>query len=180
MLSFGVEKINRTFFLSSKPLNVLGGTFFVVCSLVNTLFLLFFAVYFVIESPAATLLHFNLEIYHSYFAFSFLTTVDLFYCLFRGFRTLNTYTLSCLFIDRVQKWNCYLSVSTLLYLVCCLLVSEYVLSTVFWHFNLEIHQSWLYPSSFHSKYTKHTLFFSLMTAKNVTFTSHAVFWPSKH
>ena len=115
MLSFGVEKINRTFFLSSKPLNMLGRTFFVVCSHVNTLFLLFFAVYFVIKLPASILLHFNLETYHSYFAFSFLTTVDLFYCLFRGFRTLNTYTLSCLFIDRVQKWNCYLSVSTFIF-----------------------------------------------------------------
>ena len=42
MLSFGLQNINRTVLLSSKPLNKLDGTFVVVCLLLNTLFVHFF------------------------------------------------------------------------------------------------------------------------------------------
>ena len=41
MLWFGLQNINRTFVPTSKPLNMLGGTLFVICLLLNTLFLLF-------------------------------------------------------------------------------------------------------------------------------------------
>ena len=41
MLGFGIEKVDRTFVPTLKPLNMLGGTLFVVCFLENTLFLLF-------------------------------------------------------------------------------------------------------------------------------------------
>ena len=41
MLLFGPQNINCTFVLSSKPLNMLEGTLFVVCLPLNTLFLLF-------------------------------------------------------------------------------------------------------------------------------------------
>ena len=47
---FGGQNINRTFCFSSKRLNMLGGTLFVVCFLLNTLFLLFFAVELIIAS----------------------------------------------------------------------------------------------------------------------------------
>ena len=58
-------------------------------------------------------LHFNFEKHHSYFGLSFLTTVDIFYCLFWGFQTLNRYTVPYLFVDRAQKCNCYLYIITL-------------------------------------------------------------------
>ena len=113
MLSFLLENVSCTFFLTLKPLNMLNSTLFVVCLLVNTLFPLFFAVWLVIASAAPILLHFHLEKNYSYFGFSFLTTVDLFYCLFSGFIMLNTYTVPGLVDDRVQKRNCFLSGSIL-------------------------------------------------------------------
>ena len=48
MLSFGLQNINRTFFLTPKPLNMLRGTLFVVSSVANTFFLLLFTVWIVI------------------------------------------------------------------------------------------------------------------------------------
>ena len=44
MLLFGVQNINRTFFLTSKPLNILRGALFVFCLILNILFLLVSAV----------------------------------------------------------------------------------------------------------------------------------------
>ena len=74
------------FFFTSKPVNMLRSTLFLVCFFVNTLFIFFFfAAKLVIASAASVLLHFNLEKHHSYFAFSCLITVYLFYCLLRGF-----------------------------------------------------------------------------------------------
>ena len=61
ILSFDLQNINRNFPLTLKPLNILGGTLFVVCFISNTLFLLFFAVKLVITSAAPTLLCFNVE-----------------------------------------------------------------------------------------------------------------------
>ena len=126
MLSFGVENIKPTFSLTSKSLNILRGTFLVVCLLLNTLFLLFFAVYLVISSTALIFLHFKVQKYHSYFPFGFLNTVYLFYFLFSGFQTVNRDTLSCFFVARSQRRDCQLSVITLtsknisgtLFLVC--------------------------------------------------------------
>ena len=85
MLSFGLQNIKPTLFLFPKHLNMLVDTLFFVCLLLNTLFLLFFVVSLIIASAASILLHFNLENHSGYFAFSFLTTVDVFYCLFGGF-----------------------------------------------------------------------------------------------
>ena len=90
---FGLPTINRMFFVTLKPLNMLDGTLFVVSLRLNTLFLIFFPAAW----PEPTFFLFNLEKNHSYFAFSFVTTVNLFYCLLWGFRTLNTYTIGCLF-----------------------------------------------------------------------------------
>ena len=62
--------------------------------------------------------HFNFENHHSYFALNFVTTVEHFYCLFRGVSTLNTYTVPSLFADRAQYY--YLSLGTLTSKnVCC-------------------------------------------------------------
>ena len=80
--SFALQNINRTFFLTLKPLIILSSTLFLVCVLPYTLFLLFFAVKLVIASAKSILFHFNLEKYNSYLCFSVLATVDLFYCLF--------------------------------------------------------------------------------------------------
>ena len=85
MLCFGIQNINRAFFLISKPLNMLDGILFVFCLLLNMLFLLFLAVLLLIASAAPILLHFNLEKHHFYFDFSFQATVDLPCCLFLDF-----------------------------------------------------------------------------------------------
>ena len=44
MLSFGIQNINCTLVLTSKTLNMLCGTLFVVCVLVNRWFVLFFGI----------------------------------------------------------------------------------------------------------------------------------------
>ena len=128
----------------------------------------------VIASPTPVLLHFNLKKYHSYFAFSFLTTIHVFYCLFWDFQTLNRNTIPSLFLDtvklKVKLLSSHHHVNTsdyLQYLVCCLLVCNYVLSTVFWHSNLKMHQPWLSSRSLHCKYTKHIIFSLFLTARNV-------------
>ena len=163
MLCFGLEKINRIFFLTSKLRNILRGILFIVSSLLNTLFLLFFEVYLVIALVAPILLHFNLEKHHLYCAFSFVTIVDLVYCLFWSFYAKYVHC---------TWFRCWQSPKTLLlpcrknfnmykrhgYLVCCLVFSKYVLSTVLWHFNLKMHPPYFSCCSLHFKYTKLTLF----------------------
>ena len=47
------------------------------------------------------------------------------------------------------------------YIVSCLVFCEHFLSTVFQHFELEVHQPYLPFSSLHSEYPKGTLFLSL-------------------
>ena len=107
------QNINRTFFFTWKHLNVLRGIFFVFCLLLNTLFLLFFVVQLVIPIAKSLVCRLNLEKHHSYLAFSFATIFELFYWLFWGFLAINTYTVSCFFVDKVQKCNGYLSGSIL-------------------------------------------------------------------
>ena len=113
MVPVGLEKFNHTVLFPSKCLDMLGGTFFVVCLVFNGLFLLFFAVELVVESPYVSCCIFTSKDYHWYFPFRFLTTVDLFYCLFWSFWKINKYTVPSLFLEEVQKINCYLSVSSL-------------------------------------------------------------------
>ena len=86
---------------------------FILCFLLNTLFLLVFVISLGITSAAPILLYFNLEKHHWYFAFRFLTTVYFLHCLFWSYSTLNKYAVPWLFVDRVQKLNSYLFVSTL-------------------------------------------------------------------
>ena len=89
---------------------MIGGTLFVVCFLLNTLFVLFFAVYIVIASVVPILLHFSLKKHRLYFVFSFQTTLDVFHCLFWGFEKLNVYTGACLFLNVVYLSVCLYSV----------------------------------------------------------------------
>ena len=145
MSSFGLHNINRSFFLTLKPVDMSSSILFVVCFLLNALFLLFFAVKLSIGSAAHIFFHFNLEKHHSYFSFSFLTTVYLLYCIFRF---LSAKYIHCIFLvcshgskkqmlhlrRHLNNWKdqgC---------LVHYLVVSKYVVSTVFWHFNFEMAQ----------------------------------------
>ena len=82
MVSFGLENINRTFFLTSKTLNMLQGALFAICFLRNTLLLAIVAASLVIGSGERLLLDLNLQKDHSYFGFRFRTTDDCFYCLY--------------------------------------------------------------------------------------------------
>ena len=61
------------------------GTLFVVCFLLNTLFVLFFAVELVIATTGAILLHLKLEKHHWFFSFRVQTIVDLFELLILRF-----------------------------------------------------------------------------------------------
>ena len=128
MRIFGLQNIDRLFFPAWKRLNMLHRTLFVLSLLLNTIFLFFFffyffffffAFYFEFALVRATFLDFNLEKHHSLFRFSFLTTADLFCRLFLRFLTLKTYTVPTFFVDRVQKPNCHISVSTLHCKTCC-------------------------------------------------------------
>ena len=64
MLAFGIQNINQSFFLTSKPLNILRCTLFVFCLPLNTLVLLFFSAQVVIASAAQILLHFHRKKHH--------------------------------------------------------------------------------------------------------------------
>ena len=75
MLCFGLQNINRIFVPTSKPLNMLGGSLFVVCLLLNSLFLLFCGIFeLVIASTAPILLQFGLGKHKSLFDAWFLST----------------------------------------------------------------------------------------------------------
>ena len=113
MLSFGFKNISGNFFLPWRPVNILGGTLFNFCRLLNMLFPVVFSIYLGITSPALMLLHFDLEKHHWYFALKFLTTVDLFYYLFWIFQTINKDTVPSLFAEEVEKRKYYLSVNSL-------------------------------------------------------------------
>ena len=63
---------------------MLGGTLFVVSLILNTLFLLLFAVEHITGSDAVILFKFNVEKHPLYLGFIYATIVDLFYCLFWG------------------------------------------------------------------------------------------------
>ena len=90
---------------------MLGNTLLVVCLLLNTLLLLFFAVKLLITPVYPTFPQFNVEKDDSYFGLNVLTFGDLFYCLFWGFQALDTYAPPYFFVGRVEKRNSYFSVS---------------------------------------------------------------------
>ena len=67
MLSFGLQNVSHTIFLAVKPRKILDGTVFVVCLLLNALFLLLFAVKLVIDDDMEVILltsHNRAEIDH--------------------------------------------------------------------------------------------------------------------
>ena len=111
--SFALQNINCSSFLTLKPVNMLRSILFVVFLLLNTLCLLFFAVYLLIASAELVLSHLILQKHHLYLPLAFLTTLYLFYWLSWGFQTVNTYTAPSLFVRKVQKRNCHIYVSTL-------------------------------------------------------------------
>ena len=142
---------------------MLGGTFFVICFLLNTLFVLVFAVSLQFHRQHLFCCIFNLQKYYSYFAFSFQTTVHLLYCLFSSL--LNAKYLHCTLLvcwespkTQFLPLRKHFNVQKLQqYLLCVSLASKSVVSTVLWHFKLKRHQRCLSCCCLHSKYTKHTL-----------------------
>ena len=177
--------MSRTYLVTCKPLTVLRSTLFVVCLLVNMLFLLFSAVKLVNAWAAPTLLLFNVEKHHSYVTFSVLITVDLFYCLFWGFPKLHTYTAPWLFVGRVQKRNSYFSVGTLTsknisdtwFIVC------FSLNMLFLPFSGILTWKCINHTcvvAVHALNTPRTPYFFLITAENVTFIFYSLFQVSKH
>ena len=81
--------------------------------------------------------------HHSYFAFTFLNTADLFQSLFRSFKMLNTCTVPSLSLDKVQKRNYYFSVSNLTSKNISCTLFLFRMSTVFLHFDLKMHKPYL-------------------------------------
>ena len=92
MVSCGLQNLNGTFCGTSKPLNMIESRFLMIFLVLNTLFLLFFAVWLLIASVANILSHFNLDKHHLHFGFSCLTGANIFYCLFWGFQTVQKCT----------------------------------------------------------------------------------------
>ena len=145
MLSFSLQNLNLTFYLTSKVLNLYGGTLLLFCLLSNTLFLLFFAVQFLIGSARLIFLHFNLQKHHLYLAFSFLSNVDFFCWLILRFlnaKYIHFILVLCWESPKTQllHWRKrFLNWKYQRYLVCCLLFCKYVLSVAFRDFNLKRH-----------------------------------------
>ena len=121
-------------------------------------------------------------------AFSFLTTVDHFQCLFWSFWTQNRYTLPCLFVNRVQKRKRYVSEISLTsknisatYFVICL--SLHMFSLPFWGIFILKSMNHIYLLSVYTLNTPNTRISLFITAKKVTFFFYAVVWwllPSKY
>ena len=128
VLCFGLQNINRNFVPTSKPLNMLGGTLFVVCFLASRFFLLF-----------SSILTCN------WISRSYLVAVY----------TLNTWNTPCCLFARTKKvpfifdamiWTSKqqpdqfsifeTSKYVRRYFVCCLFASKYIICAVFRHFNL--------------------------------------------
>ena len=155
MLSLGLQNIDGTFFLSLTPLKVLNGNLFVVCGLPNTLILLFFAVSFVTGSVhLSTYVSSSKNIIRT-LLLAFWPCLTIFILYFEVLEVTYMHRNS-LFVERVQKRYCYLSMYVL--------TSKHttsILFNVFFSLNmffLPLSPVLTYSRNFHSKYTKHTLF----------------------
>ena len=95
------------------------------------------------------------------------------------------YTVPCLFVDRVQKRNCYLTVSTLrfrkisgtLFVFCFSLNMIYLPFCRAWTWKCINHACLVAVYTLNTPRTQYSL---CITTKNVTFTFHGVFCLSKH
>ena len=127
VLFFAFRKITRTFFSTSKPLNILDGALFVVCFLLNTLFLLFCGILTCNCISCAYLV-----------AVYTVNTPSTPYCLFL---TAENVPLTFGVVLRSWKHQLYLcsyfqsSKYVRRYLVCCFSACKYVISAVMRHFN---------------------------------------------
>ena len=165
MLSFCLQNINRSFFLTSKAVNMLH---FVCC---------LFASKYVISAVSSSL---TCNCISRMYVIGFWPWKNSFvryfwiydHCvpfLLLILRFLNAkyicYTLlvwwQSLKAQFLPFWKNFNLLKHQRYLLCCLLVSKYVVPTVFLHFNLKKHRQFRFRSSFYSKYSKSTLFLSL-------------------
>ena len=91
--------------------------------ILNTLFLLFFSSETSYWISGTYLVGFQSR--KTSFVISFQSSDQCwpFLCLFRGFYTRNTYTVSCLFLERLKKHSCYVYVTTLR--------TEHIIGTLF-------------------------------------------------
>ena len=127
MLRFGLENINRTIFSSSKHLNILAETWFVVCLPLNAFFLLI--------SGISKRKYIN---YTYLVAVSSVNRASTRYCLFL---TAENVVLSFGFVLWLWKNHAHLftNFETSKYLRwrlgCCLFPSKYVISALLSHFN---------------------------------------------
>ena len=128
VLFFGFRKTTRTFFPTSKPLNILDGALFVVCFLLNTLFLLFCGI-----------LTCNCISCAYPVAVSTLNTLRRPYCLFlRAENVPLTFGfVFWLWKNHVKVFSNFETSKYLRWgLACCLFPSKYVISSLLWHLNL--------------------------------------------
>ena len=128
MLCFGLQNINRTFVPTLKGLNMLDGALFVVCLLVNTLFLLFCGIF-----------TWNC-ISHTYLVAVYtLNTENTPCCLF--IRTKNVpFIFDAMISTSKQQPDQFSFFETSKYVrryfVCCLFTSKYNICAIFRRFNL--------------------------------------------
>ena len=143
--------MDHTFVPTWKPLNMLDGTLFFICLLVNMLFLLF--------SFILTCICIRLTYLVAVYT---LNTPITLYCLFLSAENVPLTFGVVLWLSKHQPYLCSnleTSKYVRLSLVCCLLGCRYIGSGIFRHFNLQLHHPHLSCCSLHCKYTKDTLFF---------------------
>ena len=114
MLCFYHQNINRTVFLTSRPLNMLRSASIVFWLLLNTSSFFFFRISLWLHQRRHQLccILISKDLIRT-LLLALWPLLIFFHCLFWGFPKLNTYTVPCLFVDRVQKCNSCLSVRTL-------------------------------------------------------------------
>ena len=131
ILFFGFGITTRTFVCTSKPLNILDGALFLVCFVLNTLFLLFYGFLICNWIGCASLVAVH--------------TVNTPRTPYSLFLTAENFPLSFDFVLWLSKNHAHLfsNFETSKYLrwrlVCCLFRSKYVISALSWHFNLLLH-----------------------------------------
>ena len=127
VLFFGFGKTTRTFSPTWKPLNILDGALFVLCFVLNTLFLLFCCILTCNWIGCAYLV-----------AVYTVNTPSTPYCLFFVAENVPLTFALVLPSSKLQPYLCFFFQSTKYvrrYLVCCLYACKYIISAVLKHFN---------------------------------------------
>ena len=166
MLCFGLQNINRTFVPTCKRLNMLDGALFVVCFLVNTLFLLFCGILtcncISRTYPVAVCTLNAPSTVCCLFWTNWKCSINL-WCYASAFKTS---TRPLFQLKNGSLFVVSLSVNRFFVLFCCILTCKYINHT--------------YAVAVHTLNTRSARYSLFWTAENIPLTFGVLLWPWKH